>query len=101
MSKSHSENKFSLNYSENPSNHIIKLRFHPYYYQGRKGSYYKSDKRTSVKITKIEKTEDELILTITGRKNDDKIILKSYWDQISFDYYHISCPDWKINFPKK
>ena len=77
-----------------------KLRFHPYYYQGRKGSYYKSDKRISIKITKVEKSDDELQLTISGRQKN-KIQLKAYWDQVVFDYYSIYCPTWKINFPRK
>lgn len=88
------------NLSDQSTSQTKKLRFHPYYYQGRKGSYYLSDKRTSVKVTKIEKNDDELVLTITGRQKD-KIQLKGYWEDIEFDYYSISCPSWKVNFPRK
>ena len=81
---------------------VKKLRFHPYYYQGRKGSYYNSDgKRTNIKIVKIEKNEQDLILTITVKLEDTRLELKSSWENIEFDYYSIRNTHWKIKFTKK
>ncbi len=82
---------------------VKKLRFHPYYYQGRKGSYYNhSGKRVNIKIVKIEKNENELILTITGKFENKKVELRCPWSNLEFDYYSIRClQDWKIRFAKK
>ena len=103
MSKSNADEHFFYdNLTNTPNMQVKKLRFHPYYYQGRKGSFYKSDKRVGVKITKIEKKDEELVLLISGKLDDNKIELKCSWKDIEFDYYTISCPrQWKIKFSKK
>jgi len=81
---------------------LKKLRFHPYYYQARRGSLYIDNKRSNIKITKIEKADSELILTLIGKKSDQKVILKGFWEDVTFDYYSIShVHKWKISFPKK
>ena len=104
MSKVNSEEKNALNISLNidqNTDQLKKLRFHPYYYQGRKGTLI-TENRKKVKIVKIEKNEFELILTLSINKSTDKIELKCFWDQINFDYYSISnSKDWKITFSKK
>jgi len=103
MSKSHPEEQLAVDHLKTINNsHLKKLRFHPYYYQGRKGSLYIEDKRSIVKITKIDKQDEELVLTLSGKKHDNRLQLKCYWDNIEFDYYSIkNTPTWKIVFPKK
>lgn len=104
MSKTHSDEPMlfdNLNVSQN-STQLKKLRFHPYYYQGRKGSLYLDDKRSNIKIVKIDKNDEELVLTVTSKKSAKKIELRSFWDQIEFDYYSIcNLKDWRILFSKK
>lgn len=102
MSKSNIDENILFNDLNNNSQ-VKKLRFHPYYYQGRKGSYYNSlGKRVNVKVVKIEKSEIELVLTITGNLENHKLKLRSSWTDLEFDYYSIRCmQDWKIKFTKK
>lgn len=90
-------------FDKNQNPMVKKLRFHPYYYQGRKGSYYNSDgKRFNVKIVKVEKNDDELILTITGKSTENRLELQSSWEDVEFDYYSIRClQNWKLKFSKK
>lgn len=80
-----------------------RIRFHPYYYQGRRGSYYDQlGKRITIKIVRIDKDEQELILTITGKFENKKMELRCPWVDLEFDYYTIRClQDWKIRFAKK
>ena len=103
MSKTHPEETIQFNNLKvNNSTHLKKLRFHPYYYQGRKGSLYLDEKRTIIKIAKIDKKDEKLILTLSGKKTGNRIELKCFWDDLEFDYYSIQNPHtWKIIFPKK
>jgi hypothetical protein len=99
MFKSQSDSEFPIEPLKRQSIH---QRFHPYYYQGRKGTLFNFGKRIGIKITKIEKRDDYLVLTLSERKSDEKINLQSFWNQIEFDYYSIrSSEGWVIKFSKK
>ena len=100
MSKAKTDEKLVF---ESKDSLVKKLRFHPYYYQGRRGSYYdKFGKRVAIKIVRIDKDDEELILTITGKFEDKKMELRCPWIDLEFDYYGIRClQDWKIKFAKK
>lgn len=104
MSKTKIEEKVLFdNFDNRQSPMVKKLRFHPYYYQGRKCSYYNSEgKRFNVKIVKVEKNDDDLILTIAGKSAENRLELQSLWENVEFDYYSIHCSqNWILKFSKK
>lgn len=100
MSRIYENNNKSI---QNLNNQSKRLRFHPYYYMGRIGSYYPSmdKKRIQIKIIKIIKYETKVELILQEKKKlGNKFVLRIIWDTLEFDYYTIKNGNWQIRFSK-
>ena len=78
-------------------------RFHPSYYQSRRGSFISMDdpeKRVPIRIQKLQKNQDYLTLFLV-KKSGERFNLSVNWHQIDFDYFEIKSIDWLIKLSKK
>ena len=88
MSKSHKKPEDSF---QNLNEQVKRLRFHPYYYMGRKGIFYdKKGKRFQIKIVKLYKDISNLEIYFQERKRlGQKFKVSIKWENVDFDYYTI------------
>jgi hypothetical protein len=80
-----------------------RLRFHPSYYQSRRGSFVtnnKHDQRIPIRIQKIQKNREDVVLFL-AKKTGERFELTSDWSKLDFDYFEIKSPSWIIKLSKK
>jgi len=78
-------------------------RFHPSYYQSRKGSFISKDdpeNRVPIRIQKLQKKQDCVSIYL-AKKSGERINLSVNWHEIDFDYFEIKSNDWLIKLSKK
>lgn len=68
-----------------------RLRFHPTYYQSRKGSFFTGtdEERRSVKVQSLDKTSEGVEIRLADKKSGEQIEITSEWRSLEFDYYVI------------